>query len=159
MICLQDIILSSNLISKSIASSNLPICPSEKQQEKPQVYYLLIYIYLRQNLNLCSLNQMTSPKKKVIMKNSFALKTAMKKSSNHRIQFDYHCNLLSDLNLAPNLQSRNRDQTSTKITHQNNLRYIKASSAMSVIEIRFWSPILKYFSSYLKSFTFYYLLK
>ena len=32
---------------------------------------------------------------------------------------------LSLLNLAPNLQSRNRDQTSTKITRQNNLRYIK----------------------------------
>ena len=29
------------------------------------------------------------------------------------------------MNLAPNLQSRNCDQTSTKITRQNNLRYIK----------------------------------
>ena len=64
---------------------------------------------------------MTSSKKKVILKYSFALKN--RQITEYNSIANVACKV--DLNLAPNLQSRNCDETSTKITRQKNLRYIK----------------------------------
>ena len=94
---------------------------------------------------------MTSSKKKVMMKNSSALKTGMKKSSNHRIQFDCHCHLQSWFEFGAKFAKSQLRSNVNKNNSSKQLAIHQAQIPMSVIEIRFSSPcILKYLSSYLK---------
>ena len=73
---------------------------------------------------------MTSPKKKVIMKNSFALK-----SSNRSIQFDCHCNLLSWFEFGAKFS---KSQPRSNVNKNNSSKQYKTASCDTSTSVHFF---------------------